>query len=87
MMLKEGIERFAITNINQAGASNIGQSELACMFDNVSEIASNFNHVPGGANVLYMDGHVDFIKFPGELPVSQPWAYMMLAVNSAADRS
>jgi prepilin-type processing-associated H-X9-DG protein len=23
-----------------------------------------FNHIPGGSNVLYMDGHVDFQKYP-----------------------
>ena len=28
-----------------------------------------FNHVPGGGNVLYMDGHVRFIKYPGNFPM------------------
>jgi prepilin-type processing-associated H-X9-DG protein len=23
-----------------------------------------FNHIPGGSNVLYMDGHVKFIRYP-----------------------
>ena len=27
---------------------------------------SDFNHVPGGANKLYMDGHVEFLKYPGD---------------------
>jgi prepilin-type processing-associated H-X9-DG protein len=37
--------------------------------DDVSgDYAGNFNHVPGGGNVLYMDGHVEFIKYPGEAP-------------------
>ena len=27
-----------------------------------SESVESFNHVPGGANVLYMDGHVEFHK-------------------------
>ncbi|MCA1902739.1 MAG: hypothetical protein LDL53_11065 [Candidatus Hydrogenedens sp.] len=22
-----------------------------------------FNHIPGGCNVLYMDGHVEFIRY------------------------
>jgi len=30
-----------------------------------------FNHIPGGANVLYMDGHVEFIKYPGKFPLTQ----------------
>ena len=54
--LREGIERFFITDINNPAASAIAHSELALNFDIVSGDASNFNHVPGGANVLYMDG-------------------------------
>jgi len=34
----------------------------------------NYNHVPGGSNVLYMDGHVEFIKYPGEQPISEALA-------------
>ena len=30
-----------------------------------------FHHIPGGSNVLYLDGHVEFIKYPGEFPVSE----------------
>jgi prepilin-type processing-associated H-X9-DG protein len=32
------------------------------------------NHIPGGCNVLYMDGHVEFVRYPGETPVSVAWA-------------
>lgn len=35
---------------------------------------ATMNHVPGGGNVLYMDGHVEFIKYPGETPVSVAFA-------------
>ena len=31
---------------------------------------ANFNHVPGGANVLYMDGHVEFVRYPEGYPVT-----------------
>ncbi len=75
--LREGIERFFITDINNAAASALAQSELAIMFDNTSADASVFNHVPGGSNVLYMDGHVEFIKFPGEHPVSRLFAVLV----------
>ena len=30
----------------------------------------NFNHVPAGSNVLYMDGHVEFINYPGKFPIT-----------------
>ena len=68
--LKEGIERFLITDINNPGGSAQSQSNLAVMWDEISgDEASHFNHVPGGCNVLYMDGHVAFIKYPGRFPV------------------
>ena len=64
--LREGIERFFITDINNPGASTEAQSTITVMHDAVSEEVTHFNHLPGGANVLYMDGHVDFVKWvPG----------------------
>jgi len=73
---REGIERFFITDINNPAASALAQSEIAVMMDAVTDIAADFNHVPGGCNLLYMDGHVDFVKYPGRWPVSRNWAYM-----------
>ncbi len=72
--LREGIERFFITDINNPAASAIAQSELAVDFDIISPDASNYNHVPGGVNCLFMDGHVEFLKFPGEHPASRAFA-------------
>lgn len=63
--LREGIERFFITDINNPGASAQAQSEVVVMHDAVSEEADHFNHIPGGSNVLYLDGHVSFIKWIG----------------------
>ena len=72
--LREGIERFLITDINNPAASAIAQSELAIMNDFMyqSESEIDFNHIPGGANVLYMDGHVSFIKYPSTEPPLTP---------------
>ena len=61
--LREGIERFFITDINNAASSAQGQSEIVVMHDAVAEDVAHFNHVPGGSNVLYMDGHVDFVRY------------------------
>jgi len=63
--LREGIERALITDINNPGASSRAQSAIFIMWDITSRTASDFNHVPGGSNVLYLDGHVDFIRYPG----------------------
>ncbi len=62
--LKEGIERFTITDINNPAASTLAQSQIWVMFDKISTNAAYFNHVPGGSNVLFLDGHVDFHKYP-----------------------
>ncbi|NUM55606.1 MAG: DUF1559 domain-containing protein [Candidatus Hydrogenedentes bacterium] len=64
--LREGIERFFITDINNPAGSSQAQSTVATMWDMLAPGATMFNHVPGGCNVLYMDGHVAFIKYAGE---------------------
>lgn len=82
---REGIERFMITDINNPSASSKAASNLAMYWDVVSEESYDFNHVPGGSNVLYMDGHVTYVRFVPEespFPVSSEWA----AVTSAGDR-
>jgi prepilin-type processing-associated H-X9-DG protein len=38
---------------------------------------SRFNHVPGGGNVLYMDGHVEFLRYPSRYPISRTWATIL----------
>ena len=71
--LRDGIERFLITDINNPAGSSEAQSSLPVMWDEISgDEASHFNHVPGGCNVLYMDGHVEFLKYAGEYGNSFP---------------
>ncbi len=40
-----------------------------------------FNHVPGGCNVLYLDGHVEFIKFLAKAPIQRNFAAFDAMVN------
>ena len=69
--LREGIERFFITDINNPASSATAQSEVALMWDTIATVPWNFNHIPGGSNVLYMDGHVEFSRYPSEkMPVN-----------------
>jgi prepilin-type N-terminal cleavage/methylation domain-containing protein/prepilin-type processing-associated H-X9-DG protein len=72
--LREGIERFFITDINNPAASSVAQSEIWVLYDVVLPISERFNHVPGGGNILYMDGHVEFIRYPGDGPYSRAQA-------------
>ena len=70
--LREGIERFLIEDINNAAASAMAQSEIIIMYDawgGKDWGASIFNHMPGGCNVLFMDGHVSYVKFNTGAPL------------------
>ena len=66
LRLREGVERFLITDINNPAGTAKAQSNVAVMWDHVTTNTIDFNHIPGGGNVLYMDGHVDFLKFPDD---------------------
>lgn len=69
---QEGIERFLVTDINNPGASALAQTQIPVLWDlattgldgdrSSSDLAS-FNHIPGGSNVLFLDGHVEFQKY------------------------
>ncbi len=74
--LREGIERFLITDINNPAAGAQAQSTVWIQFDQIATSVADFNHVPGGANVLYLDGHVDFLTYDqqGEAPANEPIA-------------
>lgn len=65
--LREGIERFLITDINNPAAAAKAQSEIPIMIDIIGNGAGipYFNHIPGGCNCLYLDGHVRFIRYMG----------------------
>jgi prepilin-type processing-associated H-X9-DG protein len=83
MRLREGIERFLITDINNPAASALAQTEVVLMLDawapsGVSfydDGVARFNHVPGGVNVLYMDGHVEFVKYGEKFPCDRSDKY------------
>ncbi|MBI2423424.1 MAG: DUF1559 domain-containing protein [Candidatus Hydrogenedentes bacterium] len=76
--LREGIERFFITDINNPAASAQAQSTVWVLNDDLNGGRPDLmNHIPGGGNVLYMDGHVSFVKYPGETPFSRGWAVFL----------
>jgi len=76
--LREGIERFLITDINNPASSAVAQSSVPVMWDTFGMAQHSdatagmvvFNHIPGGANVLYMDGHVEWVSYPTKFPLT-----------------
>jgi prepilin-type N-terminal cleavage/methylation domain-containing protein/prepilin-type processing-associated H-X9-DG protein len=64
--LRMGIERYLITDINNPAGSAQASSAIPVEWDHVTTNVIDFSHVPGGGNVLYLDGHVEFLKYPGD---------------------
>jgi prepilin-type N-terminal cleavage/methylation domain-containing protein/prepilin-type processing-associated H-X9-DG protein len=87
--LREGIERFLITDINNAGSSAKAQSAIWIMGDNIATGGKigTFNHLPGGCNYLYLDGHVEFLKYQekGPAPANSVIANFFTIVGAALD--
>ena len=53
------------------------------MWGYTSPRVEDFNHVPGGCNVLYMDGHVEFLKYPSDWPVCRAFVELMNMMAAA----
>ncbi|MBX7254933.1 MAG: DUF1559 domain-containing protein [Candidatus Hydrogenedentes bacterium] len=68
--LRQGIERFFVSDINNAAASAVASSGIPVMWDEIAVYggATTYNHVPGGGNCLYMDGHVEWLPFHSKFP-------------------
>ena len=66
--LREGVERFLITDINNPGGASMAQSAVWIMFDRFSTNVGDFNHLPGGSNVLYLDGPVEYMRYAADGP-------------------
>ncbi len=84
--LREGIERFLITDINNPGMSAQAASVIPLMWDHISTKVKDFAHVPGGGNVLYLDGHVEFLLYPsGRFPMTEDSARIFGRYNRPFD--
>ncbi|MCC6486291.1 MAG: type II secretion system protein [Candidatus Hydrogenedentes bacterium] len=91
--LRRGLERFLVTDINSPAARAASESSIPVVLDTwaantpVLGGTARFNHIPGGSNVLYLDGHADFVKLGSRFPVANSPASTYgsdLAVTMAA---
>lgn len=80
--LREGVERYLMGNINDAAETVQAQSELPIVFEFITPDAGSFNHVPAGGNVLYLDGHVEFIRYPGKHPINRAFTAIIAIMNN-----
>ncbi len=72
LRLREGIERFTITDINNPAASALAQSQIPTMIEWPRHRGGDdpAGRTRGG-NVLYMDGHVEYVEYPGKWPMTE----------------
>jgi len=77
--LSEGIQRFLITDVNNPGASWVGGTNIPVIFDRVSFAPLLRNHNRLAGNILFLDGHVEFVKHPSNnyYPLTSAWFEFM----------
>jgi prepilin-type N-terminal cleavage/methylation domain-containing protein/prepilin-type processing-associated H-X9-DG protein len=63
--LRQGIERFLITDINSPAGAAQAASAIPVLWDHLTAEQGFTCHAPGGMNVLYLDGHVGFLRYLG----------------------
>lgn len=80
--IRQGIEQVIEWAETDDASVYSNTVNIPIMFDNATLDPKNFNHLPGGCNVLYMDGHVEFHKYPGEAPVSKAMLWVTQAVRT-----
>lgn len=71
--LREGLESLV-------GA---GDGDIAVLWEQVTVDKEDSNHnAPHGGNVLYMDGHVDYVEYPGRSPMSIGYVWATECIRS-----
>ncbi|MBI5118222.1 DUF1559 domain-containing protein [Candidatus Poribacteria bacterium] len=83
--LSTSVDRFLVTDINTIlTGSESGSSVIPLMWDQISTNISEFSHVPAGQNVLFMDGHVEFIRYD-RASTKFPTSPLYAAVNGGVE--
>ncbi|HOD48419.1 MAG TPA: hypothetical protein PLM14_06280 [Candidatus Hydrogenedentes bacterium] len=64
-------------------APSVLPSQVPVMFEVVKSVGTSImvNHIPGGGNVLYLDGHVEFRLYPGPFPLSPVFLQTLCGLN------
>ncbi len=63
--LRLGVERFLVRDVNNPAEGAAGAGRVPVLWDHLTTEVISFAHLPGGINVLYLDGHVEFLRYPG----------------------
>lgn len=77
--LREGVERFFITDISNPAGAAMAQSRMLVMMERpIGEAAE-------GINVLFMDGHVEYVS-KGNFPYTDPFMNALLALDALENK-
>ncbi|MDX9973433.1 MAG: carboxypeptidase regulatory-like domain-containing protein [FCB group bacterium] len=76
--LKERVERFLITDINDPTSSARIQASIPVLWELPG------NHADPGGSVLFMDGHVEWISYPGPFPMTPSFIERVTALSGRA---
>ncbi len=76
--LREGVERLYAENRDTAENFTM-QSVIPLMIERPD------NHVPKGGNVLFMDGHVEFIHYPSQWPMTEKTIGLLLELDAMGE--
>lgn len=81
---REGVEKLLVPDPDDLEACQKAQSQIWLMMDRfgVSDPVSYFNHIPGGSNVLFLDGSVKFLKYPTNPPVTPGMGAFLYVMSS-----
>lgn len=76
LRLREGVEKIYVTDSANPAAITVAQSDIPFLIERLG------NHEPPGVNVLYIDGHVEFIRYPGKWPATPKTFEIIAAIES-----
>lgn len=79
--LREGVERYYVTDTISVAAYAKVKSEIPLLIERPG------NHKPSVIYVLYLDGHVDFIPYPGKWPATYRTFEIIEALESMRSQS
>lgn len=79
VLLREGVERTLITDTaNPATVASV-QSVLPVLIEKLG-------YHPAGGHVLYLDGHVEFIPYPGKWPMTEKTMGILQSLQALRNR-
>lgn len=78
--LRDGVERTAVTDINNSGAAREMRARIPIMIERPGL-------QDGGSNVLFLDGHVEFVPYPGRFPMTEDFIAALLTLDTLESQS